>query len=168
MMFSSLLMSCLVLSCRTCCLRYDNYSRPSNPFLVPLTKYLDRYATETMDYFLEKERLGKSSFAGLLVRATAVPYRTVTVQELVGYRNAGVQLMSFFEKLASCTLRVFPHHNVPVAADVEVPVFVHVSCVSFLSQGASPGRGSGQAFAGKDGQFSVHGRAPGRVLPRNC
>ncbi len=48
--------------------RYDNYSRPSNPFLVPLTKYLDRYATETMDYFLEKERLGKSSFAGLLVR----------------------------------------------------------------------------------------------------
>ena len=51
-----------------CCLRYDNYSRPSNPFLVPLTKYLDRYATETMDYFLEKERLGKASFAGLLVR----------------------------------------------------------------------------------------------------
>ncbi|CAN0041864.1 unnamed protein product, partial [Hapterophycus canaliculatus] len=37
--------------------RYDNYSRPSNPFLVPLTKYLDRYASETMDYFLDKEKL---------------------------------------------------------------------------------------------------------------
>lgn len=58
----------LAFSC-ACCFRYDNYSRPSNPFLVPLTKYLDRYATETMDYFLEKDRLGKASFAGLLVRA---------------------------------------------------------------------------------------------------
>lgn len=56
---------CLFLS--ACC-RYDNYSRPSNPFLVPLTKYLDRYPTETMDYFLEKEKLGRASTAGLLVR----------------------------------------------------------------------------------------------------
>ena len=52
--------------------RYDNYSRPSNPFLVPLTKYLDRYATETMDYFLDRERLGRASTAGLLVRGNRI------------------------------------------------------------------------------------------------
>lgn len=49
--------------------RYENYSRPSNPFLVPLTKYLDRYATETMDYFLVRERLGRAPTADLLVRS---------------------------------------------------------------------------------------------------
>lgn len=48
--------------------RYDNYSRPSNPFLVPLTKYLDRYAKETMEYFLDREKLGRAPTAGLLVR----------------------------------------------------------------------------------------------------
>lgn len=48
--------------------RYENYSRPSSPFLVPLTKYLDRYASETMDYFLDKEKLGQASTGNLLVR----------------------------------------------------------------------------------------------------
>ncbi|CAN0589301.1 unnamed protein product, partial [Ectocarpus sp. 12 AP-2014] len=44
----------LTLQLETVLHRYDNYSRPSNPFLVPLTKYLDRYAKETMEYFLDR------------------------------------------------------------------------------------------------------------------
>ncbi|CAN0260960.1 unnamed protein product, partial [Discosporangium mesarthrocarpum] len=47
---------------------YENYSRPTSPFLVPLTKYLDRYVRETMDYFIVRERLGQTPVANLLVR----------------------------------------------------------------------------------------------------
>lgn len=101
-----------LLSVAECCLRYDNYSRPSNPFLVPLTKYLDRYATETMDYFLEKERLGKASFAGLLVRASEIS-RTVPSE-----RRLAVQTLCSQSQLLS--------------SDFQKAEIVHTVCVNLL------------------------------------
>lgn len=67
--------------------RYENYSRPSNPFIIPLTKYLDRYATETMEYFLVREKLGMAPTADLLVRRGVYAMEGWTGQGLEGFEG---------------------------------------------------------------------------------
>lgn len=65
--------------------KYGSYGKMSSPYRIPLTKYLNRYSSQTVAYFLKREHLTEvkysSLFQQLIELPEAAPIRAIIVGE---------------------------------------------------------------------------------------
>uniref|UniRef100_A0A7S1B6V0 Non-specific serine/threonine protein kinase n=1 Tax=Corethron hystrix TaxID=216773 RepID=A0A7S1B6V0_9STRA len=89
---------CVCIDLETKLSKFKGFSGTTSPYRVPLTKYLNKYAKETVNFFMRKQRLGNSIFSDLFQEVINQPYASKIRSYLSGTEGTSLLAQLCFNR----------------------------------------------------------------------
>lgn len=124
--------------------KYGNYGRLSSPYRIPLTRFLNRYASLTVAYFLKRERLIDAKYSSLFQQLIKLPEAAPIRAVIIGDGGAEAVVAATFVAASKLNATAFGDlKGTESADDLKVQAQIQVNAQKAAAQAVASAQAQG-------------------------